>query len=145
MVQDTVSKQTAQQLLLTVISPTRKIIIDMPVSEATLPGAAGQMQVLPQHEEFMSLLKVGVLSYHPVGTQEEKRVAVSHGFAEIQNNKVLVLASTAETKEDLDLDRITRAKEKAEKTLEDGVDLQNMRKYELKLERAVVRASLFGK
>jgi F-type H+-transporting ATPase subunit epsilon len=44
-------------------------------------------------------------------------VALAGGFAEVRNDKVIVLADTAETPEEIDRARAERAKERAEQRL----------------------------
>jgi F-type H+-transporting ATPase subunit epsilon len=135
----------ATALHLTVVTPGKRVVQDIPVTEVTLPGANGQLQVLPEHTELMAVLKTGPLVYHQAGIAAAKMVAISHGYAEVQKNHVLVLADTAETKEEIDAERARRAQQKAETVLrEGGVDLTELRKYELKLQRSVVRQAIAG-
>ncbi|HEV8614188.1 MAG TPA: ATP synthase F1 subunit epsilon, partial [Methylomirabilota bacterium] len=71
--------------------------------------------VLPGHAPLLATLGIGELTYR-VG-REERHVALAGGFAEVRNDKVIVLADTAETPAEIDRARAERAKERAEQRL----------------------------
>ena len=136
---------TDGRLTLTVVTPGKRVVADIPVTQVTLPGLSGEMQVLPMHTELMSVLDTGILSYQENEKSETKQVAISYGYVEVQNNHVLVLADTAETKADIDLARAKAAQQKAESVMrEGGVDLSQVKKYDLKLRRAITRQTVAG-
>jgi len=123
---------------LSVVTPTKKIAEDLETSEITIQGGKGQIQVLSGHTELMSTLEPGILSYQ--GSDGKRQyLAISFGYIEVQKDQVMVLAHTAETKFDLDLERAKAAQKKAEEALERGVGHDHFRKYELKLFRSHVR------
>jgi len=123
---------------LSVVTPTKKIAEEIETSIITVPGGKGQVQVLPGHTELMSTLEPGILSYQGQDGKYQ-HLAISFGYIEVQNDNVMVLAHTAETKFDLDLERARAAQQKAEKALGEGVGHDHFRKYELKISRAKVR------
>jgi F-type H+-transporting ATPase subunit epsilon len=71
--------------------------------------------VLPGHAPFLTTLGIGVVTYR-VG-REERQLAVSGGFAEVRNDKVIILADSAERPEEIDRARAERARERAERRL----------------------------
>jgi F-type H+-transporting ATPase subunit epsilon len=71
--------------------------------------------VLPGHAPFLTTLGIGEGTYR-VG-REERRLAIVGGFAEVRNDKVIVLADSAERPEEIDRARAERARERAERRL----------------------------
>lgn len=104
----------ADRLTLEVATPTRLVVAEV-VDEVVVPGVNGYFGVLPGHAPFLSTLGVGELTYR-IG-REERHLAVAGGFAEVRNDKVIVLADTAELPEEIDRDRAERARERAERRL----------------------------
>jgi F-type H+-transporting ATPase subunit epsilon len=80
-----------------------------------LPGAAGEMGVLPHHAPVLTLLKYGVIKIRRNG--KEDMFAVAGGMAEVQPDIVTVLADAAENIEDIDITRAQAAKKRAEDAL----------------------------
>jgi len=129
----------ADKLTLEVITPEKMAMQEL-VDEVIVPGAGGELGILPDHTPLISQLKTGVLSYRQ-GT-DRKQVHVSGGFVEVLPDKVSVLSDVAERPEEISLERAQRARERAERRInsrEDGTDFQ---RAELKLERALVRIQL---
>ena len=107
-----------------------------------IPGKTGYLGVLPGHAPLITELAVGEISYSNAG--KTKRLAVAWGFAEVLQNKVTILAETAEKAEDIDTARAAAAKKKAEAELqkagaEGNQDAQNA------LDRANARLGVAGK
>jgi F-type H+-transporting ATPase subunit epsilon len=101
-------------LTLEVATPTRLALADE-VDEVVAPGAEGYFGVLPGHAPFLATLGIGELSYRK--GREEFHLAVSGGFAEVRNDKVIVLADTAERPDEINRERADRAKARAEQRL----------------------------
>lgn len=104
----------ADAITLEVATPTRLVVAET-VDEVVVPGAEGYFGVLPGHAPFLTTLGIGELTYRQ--GREEFHLAVSGGFAEVHNDKVIVLADTAERPEDIDRARAERARERAESRL----------------------------
>ena len=113
----------AERLALEIATPTRLAVAET-VDEVVLPGVMGYFGVLPGHAPFLSTLGVGELTYR-VG-RDERHLAVAGGFAEVRNDKVIVLADVAELPAEIDRERAERARERAERRLagrsQDDVD-----------------------
>ena len=104
----------AERLALEIATPTRLAVAET-VDEVVLPGVMGYFGVLPGHAPFLSTLGVGELTYR-VG-RDERHLAVAGGFAEVRNDKVIVLADVAELPAEIDRERAERARERAERRL----------------------------
>ena len=75
-----------------------------------VPGAEGDIGVLPGHSPLLSPMRLG----HVVATVGggTRRFSVSGGFVEIHPDSVLILAETAEAADDVDVDRARAARER---------------------------------
>ena len=91
------------------------MVVAETVDEVVVPGSEGYFGVLPGHAPLLATLGIGELTYR-IG-REERHVAVSGGFAEVRNDKVIVLADTAELPQDIDRTRAERARDRAEQRL----------------------------
>lgn len=80
-----------------------------------LPGAAGEMGILPHHAPVLALLKYGVIKIRHQG--KEELFTVAGGVAEVQPDIVTVLADAAENIEEIDVTRAQAAKKRAEDAL----------------------------
>jgi F-type H+-transporting ATPase subunit epsilon len=104
----------AEGLTLEIATPTRLVVSGV-VDEVVAPGIEGYFGVLPGHAPFLTTLGVGELTYRK--GREEYHLAVAGGFAEVRNDKVIVLADSAERPEEIDRARAERARERAERRL----------------------------
>jgi F-type H+-transporting ATPase subunit epsilon len=101
----------ADRLTLELATPTR-LVVSTEVDEIVVPGSLGYFGVLPGHAPLLATLGIGELTYR--SGREEHHVAVCGGFAEVRNDKVIVLADVAEAPADIDRARAERARERAE-------------------------------
>jgi len=120
-----------------IVTPSKKVVAGIKASYLRLPSAKGELKVLPGHTELLTLLTTGVLGFSSDGS--ERRFAISYGFAEIRQDKALVLAETCEESTEIDRERARAAQKRAEEMLSGTLTQEQFRKYELKLRRAVIR------
>jgi len=85
------------------------------VDIVVLPGAAGEMGVLPHHAPTLTTLKYGVVRVRRGGREEIFTVA--GGVAEVQPDRVTVLADAAENVEEIDVARAEAARRRAQEAL----------------------------
>ena len=104
----------ADRLQLDVITPERRLVSEQ-VDAVTLPGLGGELGILPGHTPLISQLQTGVLSYTQAGAT--RRLLVSGGFAEVNADRVSVLADMAEFPEEVDAQSARREREEAERRL----------------------------
>ena len=102
------------RILLEVATPERSVL-STEVDEVSAPGAQGYFGVLPGHTPLITTLGQGELSYR-IGNQWEY-LAITWGYAEVLPNKVAILTETAEMATEIDLERVERAKRRAEERL----------------------------
>ncbi|MBP6179388.1 MAG: F0F1 ATP synthase subunit epsilon [Anaerolineales bacterium] len=89
------------------------------VDIVVLPGAAGEMGILPKHAPVLTTLKYGVVKIRKSG--KEEIFTVAGGVAEVQPDIVTVLADAAENVEEIDTARAEAARTRAEEALKSGV------------------------
>ena len=123
-------------LRLDIVTPD-KVVLNAEVDYVGACGVDGQFGLLPQHAPMLTALKVGDLYYRQ--GNETRWVFVSGGFAQISDNKVTILAESAELASDIDVERAQEAKVRAEKYLEHPTPDVDLARAELALQRAVVR------
>ena len=104
----------AERLTLELATPTR-LVVSAEVDEVVAPGSLGYFGVLPGHAPLLATLGIGEVTYR-IG-RDEHHVAVSGGFAEVRNDKVIILADSAETPADVDRARAEQARGRAEARL----------------------------
>lgn len=107
------------------------------VSMVVAPGAEGSLGILPSHAPLVSLLKEGELRVKSGG--DEESIAVHGGFLEVVNNKVVILADTAERATEIDIERAEAARAAAEEALRNVRDREDFAQAEAALRRAAVR------
>jgi len=108
-----------------------------------LPGAAGEMGILPKHAPVLTTLKFGIIKVRKSGKEEVFTVA--GGVAEVQPDIVTILADAAENVEEIDVARADAARVRAEEALAKGIPLDTdaylameaaLRKSNLRLDAA---------
>lgn len=130
-------------LNLTLVTPTKKILTEAMVEEVSIPAFKGELQILPGHSPLMTTITTGILTYKLDG--ELKKAAVSWGYLEVVNDKVIVLAETAETSEDIDAERVQIAYDKAVNLLDaEAKTVEEVEKLQRKLKRAENRKQLLN-
>jgi F-type H+-transporting ATPase subunit epsilon len=102
------------QLHLQIVSVDRSLV-DASVDEVQIPGANGYLGILPGHTPLLATLQVGQLWYRQGA--ERHFLAIAFGFAEVQPDRVTILAHFAERAHEIDIVRAEAAKKRAEERL----------------------------
>ena len=121
---------------LTVVTPERGVVHEE-VEELQIPGAEGYLGVLPGHARLFSELKVGELGYRK--GDRWFFLSVAWGFVEVLPNQVRILAETAERAQEIDIERATRSKQRAEERIARGGEDVDYNRALIALERALIR------
>ena len=101
-------------LTVAIVTPEREVYSG-PASDVRAPGWDGEFDVLPSHDMFLALLRGGIVSL--VTPQGPKRWVVGRGFAEVGNDRVVILTDRCEPVEQIDKTTIQSELETAEKAL----------------------------
>src|SRR3954463_10040299 len=102
------------RLHLQIVSAERSLVNET-VDEVEIPGADGYFGVLPGHTPLLALLGAGELWYRK--GSERVYLSIAFGFAEVQPDRVTILAQLAEKAEEIDVARAEAAKKRAEERL----------------------------
>jgi F-type H+-transporting ATPase subunit epsilon len=92
-------------------TPSR-MLVSADVDEVVAPGVEGYFGVLPGHAALLTTLGSGEVSYRT--GKAEQYLLVAGGFAEVQPDRVIILAEVAEAPPEIDLARAERARQRAE-------------------------------
>jgi F-type H+-transporting ATPase subunit epsilon len=101
-------------LQLQIVSADRSLVSEQ-VDEVEIPGCDGYFGVLPGHTPLLALLGTGELWYRQ--GQEKHYLLIAFGFAEVQPERVTILAQIAERADEVDVTRAQAALKRAEQRL----------------------------
>jgi F-type H+-transporting ATPase subunit epsilon len=133
----------AVKLKFEIITPERVVLKDK-VDQITIPTAEGEITVLPNHIPLIAVLRPGEIVAKK--GKEEIAMSCSGGFIEVTGDKVLILADTAEKAEELVEAEIEKAKERAQKILEEKhIDAGKYADATASLERELARLKVARK
>ncbi len=125
-----------ETLELVVVTPERQLLRKV-CESVQLPGAQGELGILPGHAPLMTELGIGELTYR--SEKEPGHLAVVRGFAEVLPDRVTVLAEVAERAEEIDLKRCEAARQRAEKRLTSQDPSVDWDRAMAALQRALIR------
>ena len=120
-----------------VVTAEREVYTDDGVDEVIAPGIQGELTVLPNHAPLLTMIKPGVLRL--VKGSEETDVAITGGFLEVKDDRVTILADAAERAEEIDTVRAEEARRRAERTLEERGDTEELVAAAASLQRSLLR------
>jgi F-type H+-transporting ATPase subunit epsilon len=125
------------KLTVEIVTAERKVYegeVDMVVA----PGAQGSVGILPRHAPLLTTLVPGVVTLKRDG--EEELLAIGGGFLQVNANRVLVLADSAEREDEIDEERAQRARARALQAMQEyrGENVQ-AEAARLALRRSLVR------
>ncbi|MBX3111338.1 MAG: ATP synthase F1 subunit epsilon [Fimbriimonadaceae bacterium] len=127
----------ATEFHLSVVSPDRTVFEDN-VEAVVLPGVEGYLGVQANHEATIVALRPGIVEFRDNGGQRHY-VTTSGGFAEIANNKVIVLAAHAQRSTEIDVAEAERILEEARRALRGEASSMTTERAVEEIELAQVR------
>jgi F-type H+-transporting ATPase subunit epsilon len=119
---------------LELVTPERMLFSE-DVQEIRAPGVEGSLGVLAGHAPLLTELMTGLIKVK-LADGTEAFIATSGGFLQVNKEKVIILADTAELSEEIDVERARAAAAKARQLLEvpgSNIDAEELR---LAIERA---------
>lgn len=125
------------KLTVEIITGERVVYHQDNVDLVSVPGAEGQLGILPGHAKLVTLLALGELKVRRNG--EDEFFAVFGGFCEVADNQVILLADTAERAGEIDLQRAADARDRAEEALRTRQEVADLAEVEAALRRAAIR------
>jgi len=113
-------------LQLEVVTPEKKVFSDT-VENVYLPGEDGELGILEHHAALVTGLKPGELRYQKAG--QVVSLVIGSGFAEVTDQKVVVLTDNAMGEAEIDETKSEAAIHRAEeqlKALDHAVDAEEV-------------------
>jgi F-type H+-transporting ATPase subunit epsilon len=107
-------------LTLEIVTPEARVYSDT-IDTVVIPTVEGEVGILPGHIPLLTQVQSGELRVTKGG--ETLFLAVSGGFAEVQADRVSVLAERAITEEKIDEKAVEEAIKRAEKDLADAKNM----------------------
>lgn len=129
-----------------ILTPSKIVAQNVPAESLLVPTVKGQINILQNHTHVISKLETGVITVFGSEQDPDRYFSVSTGTCKVLNDKVTVLASTAEEDKDIDFDRAKQALKRAEEMLNktDGMSDEQILKFQRKLERAHLRLQMMS-
>jgi F-type H+-transporting ATPase subunit epsilon len=123
------------------IVTSERTVFSGDVDMVTIPGSEGVMGVLPHHAPVLSTLRPGELRVKIGGETHE--FAIGGGFVDIHDNRVIILADSAERAEEIDIARAEAARARAAELLKNPPpNKEDLFKLEASLRRNTVRINV---
>lgn len=129
----------ANKIRLDIVTP-EKVSYSADVNMVIARTLNGDIGILPGHAPLIGALAVWPLRI--LTDEGEDKISLCGGFIEVQPSKVTVLANSAELSAEIDVDRASAAKERAEKRLRDRPEGIDVDRAEAALRRAIMRLQL---
>lgn len=126
-----------------VVTQDRTVVLTE-VEYVLLPGVDGSFGILAGHLPIMASLDIGVIEYGPRHGKRRK-IALGGGFTEMHDNKLTVMAHTAELAEEIDVLRARQAKQRAEERLADRKADLDITRAQVSLQKALLRLEVADK
>jgi F-type H+-transporting ATPase subunit epsilon len=114
------------------VSPER-VLFSGEVDQVDIPGAEGDMGILPLHAPMVTSLRPGVVIISSQGRREQ--VVVVGGFAEMSPAGLTILADRAVAREDFDTAELATDIKNAEEDVADATDDAQRDKLARRLEQ----------
>ena len=127
-------------LKLNVLTPERKAVVDLEVTQVTVPAYSGEMTILPGHAPLVTTLGTGIIKYK-VGADKVYKALISSGYCEVTPLGVNVLAEFMQLPEEVNVETEEAHLHTAEKKLVtevlDDVDYEETRTEVAKAQGAI--------
>jgi F-type H+-transporting ATPase subunit epsilon len=107
-------------LTLEIVTPEARVYSDT-IDSVVIPTTSGEVGILPGHIPLLTQIEHGELRVTKNGVTS--LLAVSGGFAEVETDRVSVLAEHAITEEKIDETAVEAAMKRAEQQLKDAKDI----------------------
>ena len=102
----------------------------------------GQRGILPNHMPLVTMLKIGRMETEEKGKRQE--YAVAGGLFYFRENQAEILTDAIENKDEIDVERAARAKERAERRLKSDDPNFDLQRARIALQKAINRMNVKG-
>jgi F-type H+-transporting ATPase subunit epsilon len=128
-------------LTLEIVTPEARVYSDT-VETVVIPTVEGEIGILPGHIPLLTQVGAGELRVVKNGKTE--LLAVGNGFAEIDGDKVSILAESAIAEDKIDVDAAENAMQRAQEALrgKDTLDAAEIERFESIVRSSIVQLDL---
>lgn len=102
----------ARTLLVEIVTPER-VVYTNEVEMVIAPTLEGEIGIMPLHAPLVTVLVAGELRVRYNDNKDVEWFAVSGGYLQVHEDKVIVLADAAEHASKIDVERARQARERA--------------------------------
>lgn len=132
-------------MVLSLVTAEKKVLSDVEIDEVIVPGYRGELDILPGHAPLMTTLTAGIVRWRLAGSSTFESAAVGWGYCEVSPKGVVILAESAETKEEVDKERDIATLRETEKLLNDpSLAPDEIEKLQRKMKRSQARLDLLN-
>jgi F-type H+-transporting ATPase subunit epsilon len=121
-----------------IITQERVVFDEGGVDSVVARGIDGEMTILPRHAPLIAALDYGEVLVRRAGAEEI--FAVGGGVLQVDEDRMIILADSAERSDDIDMARAEEARRRAEKMMAEGTPADPAKVDAL--ESAIKRADL---
>lgn len=123
------------------VSPSSLVAKEKAHSVA-FPGHEGYLDIRQNHTDFLTQMSSGLVTLK--GDGAEKKFFVSGGYAQVKENKIILLADVADSSENIDKKRAENSEKRARERLSKAADgTVQIQRALASLKRAQGRISLY--
>ncbi|CAA7619384.1 F0F1 ATP synthase subunit epsilon [Magnetospirillum sp. SS-4] len=108
----------AEKIQFELVSPA-KLLVSSPVDMVVVPGSEGDFGALARHAPMITTVRPGVIVVHD-GGKESSKTFVAGGFAEVNEERVTVLAEEAIPVSDITAEMAAARAKAAKEALSDA-------------------------
>lgn len=124
----------------TIVTPEKKVLMGIECEELFVPGFRGELNILPGHAPLLTTLEHGILKYRLKGESNLHFMAVSSGYCQVNPTGVIVMTDTAETPEEIDVERAKASFHAGDAQIQSGeIDSEALAQIQSRMNRAAVR------
>lgn len=120
-----------------IVTAEREVYAEDGVDEVVAPGTEGEFTVLPHHAPLLTMIQPGIMRI--VKGSEETVTTITGGFLEVRDDRVTILADSAERVEEIDVSRAEEARLRAQRSLDERISREDMAVAAASLQRALLR------
>jgi F-type H+-transporting ATPase subunit epsilon len=113
-----------KMIRLKIVTP-EKLVLEEEAYSVTLPGAAGEVTILPDHVPYVGMIRAGEIYFRRSPDAEPEPFATAGGFVEFHGNVLTLLADTAERPEEIDIRAAEEAHKRAEEAMKARVSMDD--------------------
>ncbi|USS91520.1 F0F1 ATP synthase subunit epsilon [Fructobacillus americanaquae] len=112
-----------------IVTPEGQVYDQDQVEIAVINTQGGQLGIMAGHEPILAAMAIDEMLVKK--DQQEKSLAVNGGVAEFSNNLLTVIADSAETADNIDVNRAESAKERAQLRLGHAQEVKNQHEMDM--------------